>query len=224
MPPPIMPTRGPTVTTSMTSSIAVTAAAIASINPTNLAQLLQMAQTLKTNTTQQTLKQQQSQRLIANNSTQQLLNQTQNHSTNRDHNEVVDMDVESPSPPQISSSNSSSNRVSSTTCSTTTATVKTLWDQIMKSTQQTKQTNQLSANKRMTSSSSLMSKLDPKKSRSDHLMPSSSSAAKHQHHKHQVISVADNKKQLQTGNKLDQLTVLDDVPSSAVEMAVKEKV
>jgi hypothetical protein len=76
----------------------------------------------------------------------------------------------------------------------------------------------------MTTSSSLMSKLDPKKSRSEHLMPSSSSVAKHQHHKHQVISVADNKKQLQTGNKLDQLTVLDDVPSSAVEMAVKEKV
>jgi len=218
MPPPIAASIRP----SMSSSIAVTAAAIASINAQNLAQLLQMAQTLR-NPSQQTLQQprnqsSQQQRLIQNNATRDQTTANQNSAQNRDLNEVIDMDVESPSPPQISSSNSSSNRVTSTTSSTATATVKTLWDQIIKSTQQSKQ-NQLMTNKRMSSSA----KSDPKKSSKDHLIPSSSTV-KHPHHRHQVVSVADNKKQLQTNNKLDQLTVLDDVPSSAVEMQVKEKV
>jgi hypothetical protein len=243
MPPPNVPlvSRCPT---SVSSSVAMTAAAIASMIPSNLAQLLQVAQSLKN--TQQASRQH-SQQLRSSTSTHSSSlslssvgshhhhhHHHQNHASgNRDVNEVVDMDVESPSPPQISSSTTSgsSNRVSSTTSAT--ATVQTLWDQILKSTQSAaKSSSNMSSNKRIPPA---LSKIDPKKSRHEHPLSAPTSVNKHhQHHHrshHQIVNVTDNKKHpllagsnANTGNKLDQLTVLDDVPSSAVEMAVKEKV
>lgn len=236
----------PSVRPTATTSTIAAAAAMASITPANLAQLLQMAQSLKNPLpAQQSLKNplptQASRHHVPQHhphttkSSAHIINpistthhqhhhHNQNH-TNRDVNEVIDMDVASPSPPQITSSSAGSNRVSSTT-STAISTVQTLWDQILKSTQAPKPSANLSstaAAKRMATSST---RVDVKKMRSDHLVAatSSSSNAKHQHHRHQVVNIADSKKQGPTGNKLDQLTVLDDVPSSAVEMAVKEKV
>ena len=140
------------------------------------------------------------------------------------------MDVESPSPPNpqqpVLSSAQQLPRVSSTTGPTTTAQVKTLWEQIIKTTQSTGKPG-ISGQKRVNSSSNAGTGGAPKKGRPD---PTVGQKDRHQGsahpHRHQVVSVSsDNKKQLTTsGNKLDQLTVLDDVPSSAVEMAVKEKV
>jgi hypothetical protein len=240
MPPPLPPTARPVV------SAAALAAIATKINSQNLAQLLKMAQTL--NSAKNSAKlgapvahRQPSRHTHSSSSTASAYNSSQNHnqsganniSHNRDHNEVVDMDVESPSPPQQSAP-SQQPRVSSTTgggtaSSTTTPLVKTLWDQIIKSTSHS-QSGQSSLQKRLNAiAQSAGTPSDPKKQRPGGQASTSGGAQKdrHQHHRHQVISVStDGKKPSAAtgGSKLDQLTVLDDVPSSAVEMAVKEKV
>ncbi|CAG2166915.1 unnamed protein product [Oppiella nova] len=239
MPPPLPPTARPVV------SAAALAAIATKINSQNLAQLLKMAQTL--NSAKNSAKlgapvahRQPSRHTHSSSSTASAYNSSQNHnqsganniSHNRDHNEVVDMDVESPSPPQQSAP-SQQPRVSSTTgggtaSSTTTPLVKTLWDQIIKSTSHS-QSGQSSLQKRLNAiAQSAGTPSDPKKQRPGGQTSTSGGAQKdrHQHHRHQVISVStDGKKPSAAtgGSKLDQLTVLDDVPSSAVEMAVKEK-
>src|SRR5687768_12756311 len=109
MQPPLMSTSR--TSTSVSSTIA---AAIASIPAgINLAQLLQMAQSLKNPQQSSSSQQSRSNSNQSSRSTTTItpvpissvttLSHHQNNGT-RDVNEVVDMDVESPSPPQLSSS------------------------------------------------------------------------------------------------------------------------
>ena len=221
MPPPSAPTSRPTQPPVRTNS------AFGSINAQHLAQLLQMAQALNAKRQAQSgPAQQQHKRPSASTKPSATARQSATRpsatrpsaaqNNNKDRNEVVDMDIDSPSPPgpQQPTTAPQQPRVTSTTGPTTTAQVQNFWDQLIKTKASTQQ-----ASKPGTSGQ----KKAPVGGQKDGHRHQSG----HSSHRHQVVSVAsDHKKQLTAkgGNKLDQLTVLDDVPSSAVEMAVKEKV
>lgn len=117
--------------------------------------------------------------------------------THRDVTEVVDMEVSSPSPPQHSST---SEKITSTQLTAAAKEFQTLWNNILKANQAKQSSKRPSQSSRGDSS---------KKSRSEST------------HGKRVTLKTDGK-HVKVSNKI--LTGMDDVPSSAVEMAVKEKV
>ena len=115
----------------MRPSGAAALATIATLNPNNLIQLIQMAQSLQKNKLTPTTTRSNS---ITTTTTTRSSNSVSTKQQNNDAiTDVVDMDVSSPSPPQVSSSTSS--RVTSSTV-TPALNVQTLWDSLVKTNNQ----------------------------------------------------------------------------------------